>query len=122
LSLYAGLEHRRSDEVKEEEWRSDRYLQLTSLKPWDAIHRPEVGLHYNRRMQMNEIIAALDSEIARLEQAKNLLAGATYKSGPGGSGGKAPVITKKRAFSPEALARMAAAQKARWAKAKRQAK
>jgi hypothetical protein len=39
------------------------------LKPWDAIHRPEVGLHYNRRMQMNEIIAALDSETARLEQA-----------------------------------------------------
>ena len=67
-------------------------------------------------MQMSEIIAALDSEIDRLEHAKSLLAGATYKSGPGSSGSKAPVITKKRVFSPEALARMAAAQKARWAR------
>jgi hypothetical protein len=86
-------------------------------------------------MQIDEIIAQLDSEIARLQQARSLLAATTYKRGPGSSGKVLPgenagttvtdaagVVKKKRTLSPEGLARIAAAQKKRWAKVKKAAK
>lgn len=62
-------------------------------------------------MHTTEIIAEIDAEIARLLQAKVLLSGTTTKrSQPG---------VVKRQLSPESRARIAAAQKARWAKAKK---
>ncbi|MGC1296661.1 MAG: hypothetical protein WA869_16620 [Alloacidobacterium sp.] len=72
-------------------------------------------------MQTNEIIAALDAEIARLEQVKDLLTGTTSKRTPRQVAPKA-APKKKRHFSAEGLARIAAAQKARWAKVKKTAK
>lgn len=66
-------------------------------------------------MTTTKIIAAIDAEIARLEQAKTLLNGVP-------SGAPKPVTKVERNLSPEARARIAAAQKKRWAKQKRKAK
>lgn len=62
-------------------------------------------------MTTTKIIATIDEEIARLEQAKKLLTGLS-------SGAPKPA-KQKRNLSPEARARIAAAQKKRWAKQKR---
>ena len=65
-------------------------------------------------MQISEMIAALDSEILRLQQVKALLLGTT------GLGTVAAV--PKRQLSLEARAKIAAAQKKRWAKFKKATK
>lgn len=76
-------------------------------------------------MNTVEIVAALDAEIARLRQVRELLAGVEQsgRRGPGrpkGSGGKTvaevvDAVVKKRVLSPEARERIASAQRARWA-------
>jgi hypothetical protein len=76
---------------------------------------PESELRYNRQMQINEIIAALDSEIVRLQQVKALLSGSITT-------GHASSAPKKHHLSAEARAKIAAAQKKRWAKAKKASK
>jgi len=69
-------------------------------------------------MEMNGILAEIDAEIRRLEQVRGILTG---KDGLHGT--KAPAAgRKKRRLSPEARARIAAAQKARWAKFKKASK
>lgn len=81
-------------------------------------------------MNTPAIIATLDGEIARLQQVRDLLASAakvkgmaSIKRGPGRPKTLAPVtLTKKRILSPEAKARIADAQKARWAKVRKAAK
>jgi hypothetical protein len=83
-------------------------------------------------MEIKQILAALDTEIARLHHAKALLSGGTTapsaKRGPGRpKSTSAPVVApkpakKKRNLSPEGRARIAAAVKARWAKQKKAAK
>jgi hypothetical protein len=65
-------------------------------------------------MMTNEIIAAIDAAIHKLQQVKALLNGSGDHSGRIGA---APF--KKRTVSPEARARMATAQTARWAKSKK---
>ncbi len=76
-------------------------------------------------MSVESIVAEIDAEIARLEQVKQLLSGTTEpKRGPGrprGSDGSIqfPAKPKRPAMSAAARARISAAQKARWAKAKR---
>ena len=65
------------------------------------------------------IIASLDGEIERLESARNIL------SESNGSGVKVGFTKKAKAtrhFSAAGLKRIAAAQKARWAKQKKAAK
>jgi hypothetical protein len=75
------------------------------------------------QLSLVDIISEIDAEIARLEQAKQLLSGTTPKRGPGRpplkSGIKAAPKKKRFRMSPEARARIAAAQRARWAKAKK---
>jgi hypothetical protein len=66
-------------------------------------------------MDASLLIAEIDSEISRLQQVRALLTGAGSTSGM-----KRP--RKKRTLSPEARARIAAAQKLRWAKQKGAAK
>lgn len=78
-------------------------------------------------MDLQVILTQIDEEIARLQQAKDLLTGSTggsiklsAASGSFSSGAaKKPV---KRQLSPEAIARIRAAQKRRWAKFKKAAK
>jgi hypothetical protein len=74
-------------------------------------------------MSIKQIIAELGIEIARLEQAKNVLAGATVKRGPGRPKLSTDTgIKKKRKMSAEGRAGIVAAVKARWAKAKKASK
>jgi len=60
--------------------------------------------------KLQEILVELDAEIGRLKEARKVLAGSTGKRGG------------KRTMSPEARARISAAQKKRWALRKKSAK
>jgi hypothetical protein len=81
-------------------------------------------------MNTEAIIEALDTEIARLQEVKALLAASTgnsltgvLKRGPGRPKKASVVAPKQRkGISPEARERIAAAQKARWAKVRKAAK
>jgi hypothetical protein len=66
-------------------------------------------------MDTAQLVTEIDSEIARLQQARALLAGV-------GSATPAKAPRRKRTLSAEARARIAAAQKRRWAKQKGAAK
>ena len=74
-------------------------------------------------MDTKEIIAYIDAELARLQQIKDILSGSTTsrkKRGPNkAKAAPTTVIVKKRTMSAEGRARIAAAQKARWAKVKK---
>jgi hypothetical protein len=69
-------------------------------------------------MRREEIVAAIDEEIGRLEKVRSLL------QDSGGSkflaSGTLPGVRKKRHLSPDARKRIADAQKRRWAKQKKQ--
>jgi hypothetical protein len=72
-------------------------------------------------MQINHLLAAIDAEIARLQQARSLLSG----GGTGTRGGKAAhtkPASVKRTLSPEARKRIADAQRKRWAAQRKAAK
>ena len=89
-------------------------------------------------MNTNDIVVQIDAEISRLQQAKALLAstGTTVKRKPGRPAGVAGLPKKTRleptkplakvkvvrTLSPEARAKIAAAQKVRWAKSRKAAK
>jgi hypothetical protein len=83
-------------------------------------------------MTMKNILAELDAEIARLQQAKALLAAsngsvapATRRGRPAKTAVTAPATKtakKKRNLSPEGRARIAEAVKRRWAAQKAKAK
>jgi hypothetical protein len=76
-------------------------------------------------LNTESIIEAIDTEISRLEQAKAILTGTVTKRSPGRPKRTQPVSKTvaakptKRVMSAEARARIAEAQKLRWAKAKR---
>jgi hypothetical protein len=76
-------------------------------------------------MTIEEILSHIDAEISRLTEARNLVAGTVVgkvarsarKSGLAAP--KTKAVRAKRVISPEGRARIAAAQKLRWAKQKR---
>ena len=76
-------------------------------------------------MTIEEIILHIDAEINRLTEARDLVAGTAVgkvSRSPRKSGLAAPkpsAVRAKRVISPEGRARIAAAQKLRWAKQKR---
>jgi hypothetical protein len=76
-------------------------------------------------MNTEEILQHIDEEISRLTEARNLIAGTAVSKvsrSPRKSGTAAPkprAVRAKRVISPEGRARIAAAQKLRWAKQKR---
>ena len=79
-------------------------------------------------MNTNEILSAIDAEISKLQQARAIFTSytepAAMKRGPGrpkkiATSAKA---VSKRTMSAEGKARIAAAQKKRWAAAKKAAK
>jgi hypothetical protein len=82
-------------------------------------------------MDTQAIIAALDKEIVRLQQARAILTAAASVNGAAsikrGLGRPKKAISvvaarKRKGISPEARERIAAAQKARWAKVRKAAK
>ena len=77
-------------------------------------------------MSVESIIAEINSEIGRLQQAKLLLSGdIVVKKGPGrprtSAASPKPTEKSRRTLSAAARAKIAAAQKARWAKTKKAA-
>lgn len=73
------------------------------------------------------IIAAIDAEIAKLQQARALLSGGVEPKKRGRPAKKAASATvesrpKRRTLSPETKKKMADGQKRRWAVAKKTAK
>ena len=79
-------------------------------------------------MTIEEILSHIDAEISRLTEARDLVAGTARPKvarNPRKSGLVAPkprAQRTKRVISPEGRARIAAAQKLRWAKQKRSRK
>lgn len=71
-------------------------------------------------MEVKDIVAELDREIARLQQARALLGGETVKKRAAASK-KAAVVkpAKKRKLTPEGRKRIAEAMKRRWAERKK---
>lgn len=72
-------------------------------------------------MEVSKIVAELDKEIARLKEARTLLAGGQSTS-RGTAGGKKSAAKphKKSAMSAEGRRRIAEAMKKRWAERKKQ--
>jgi hypothetical protein len=71
-------------------------------------------------MDTTDILALIDAEIAKLQQARALVADATQKGPERPESATVPIIKrkkkkkKKRNITPEGRARIAAAVKARW--------
>jgi hypothetical protein len=68
---------------------------------------------YNSRMDTKALVAAIDEEIDHLQKARSLLTGHTAPL----KRGRPPA--KKLTMSAEGRARIAAAQRLRWARAKK---
>jgi hypothetical protein len=75
-------------------------------------------------VDINTLVNEIDLEISRLAQARALLAGSLPRpqSWLKYPGAVKPQASKKRVLSAEARARIAAAQKKRWAALKKSAK
>ena len=80
-------------------------------------------------MEVNRIIAEIDAQILKLQQARALLAGTTTSAArmgrgrPKGSKNNAPVASatpRKRKLSAEGRKRIAEAMKKRWAERRKQ--
>jgi hypothetical protein len=73
-------------------------------------------------VQISGILAEIDNEIARLQQARDLLAGGRAKSPgrPKGTGKKAAKAPKKRRLSAEGRRKIAEAMKRRWAERRKE--
>jgi hypothetical protein len=72
-------------------------------------------------MSVTELVSSIDAEIARLQQARALLAGNGASTTKTAKTAAKP-RRKKRSMSPEGRARIAAAQTKRWAAQKKAAK
>jgi hypothetical protein len=74
-------------------------------------------------LNTKEILEHINSEISRLQQVKALLQGTTNGHSRSGSAssfnGAAPKVKGKRVLSVEARKKIAAAQRKRWAKARK---
>ena len=73
-------------------------------------------------MEVSRIIAEIDAQILKLQQARSLLAGtAIVRTGPGRPKGTKSSGAPKRRLSAEGRKRIADAMKKRWAERRRQA-
>lgn len=70
-------------------------------------------------MEVSKIVAELDNEIARLKEARALLAGVSSPN-RGSSKKKSAVKPRKRTMTAEGRRRIAEAMKKRWAERKKQ--
>ena len=70
-------------------------------------------------MNTKEILDHINEEIGRLQQVKSLLQGSSNGSGKASASASGAKVKGKRVLSPEARKKIAAAQKKRWAKARK---
>jgi hypothetical protein len=73
---------------------------------------------YIGQVNIEEIATALDAEIARLQQARDAIAGFSSDARQNGRQSVSPTRKAKRSLSAAARERIAAAQRKRWAKQK----
>jgi len=75
-------------------------------------------------VEVSRIIAEIDAQILKLQQARALLAGAAgpARPGPGRPKGSTSTAKRKRSLSPEGRKRIADAMKKRWAERRKQQK
>lgn len=73
-------------------------------------------------MEVNRIIAEIDAQILKLQQARALLSDTSspVRSGPGRPKGAIKSPGRKRNLSPEGRKRIADAMKKRWAERRKQ--
>jgi hypothetical protein len=72
-------------------------------------------------MNTAELVQQIDLEISRLQKVRDLLSDSSPTRATRTSSSGASPVRKKRTLSPEARARIAAAQKKRWAAQKKAA-
>ena len=72
-------------------------------------------------MGVSEILAQLDREIAQLQQARAMLAGATITKNKKTAPSATKKVAKKRNLTPEGRKRIAEAVKRRWAEQRKAA-
>jgi hypothetical protein len=90
---------------------------------WHPVHRENQWILRQSLQHSIEKIARLHEVRALFGSAANVKGSASIKRRPGRPKKLASVtVTKKRIMSPEAKAKIAEAQKARWAKARKVAK
>jgi low affinity Fe/Cu permease len=97
---------------------------MTQFSPQRGLIFVSVTVCYSVSVTTTEILAALDTEIARLQEARNALAGlsgATRRGRPSASALASQTTNKKRVLSAAAREKIAAAQRKRWAKQKKSA-
>ena len=73
-------------------------------------------------MDTNRIIADIDTEISKLQQARALLSSVATKKGPGRPKSAKATKPNKKSMSAKRRAAISAAMKSRWAKVKKAAK
>ena len=74
-------------------------------------------------MQVSQILVEIDNEISRLQQARDLLAGANatgHRRGSYGTAKKAAKAPGRRKLSPEGRRKIAEAMKRRWAERRKE--
>jgi hypothetical protein len=81
-------------------------------------------LRLEKTLNTKEILEHINGEISRLQQVKALLQGATNGHSRSAyiasiNGAAAPKVKGKRVLSPEARKKIAAAQRKRWANARK---
>ena len=93
---------------------------------------PSTGANWRQQVEVSRIVAEIDAQILKLQQARTLLAGAaspavrTGRGRPKGSkngvaaAAAAPAGARKRKLSPEGRKRIADAMKKRWAERRKQ--
>ncbi len=70
-------------------------------------------------MGISEILVQIDMDIARLQKARELIAGGSVASDDGAAAASRHAPKKKRNLTPEGRKRIAEAVKRRWAEQKR---
>ncbi len=83
---------------------------------WDDFMRPETSV-----LNTKEILEHINDEISRLQQVKALLQGSSNGHSRSSVNSAAPKVKGKRVLSVEARKKIAAAQRRRWAKARKAA-
>ena len=72
-------------------------------------------------MEVSQILKEIDNEIARLQEARNLLAGGDGRRSGRGPANSASPVRKRRRLSAEGRKKIADAMKRRWMERKKQA-
>ena len=97
---------------------------MTQFSPQRGLIFVSVTACYSVSVKTTGILAALDAEIARLQEARNALAGLSggkRRGRPSASTSPNKTNMKKRTLSADAREKIAAAQRKRWAKQKKSA-